>query len=341
MKPNLETTWLGLPLAHPLVASAGPLTHELDNFRRLEDAGVSAIVMHSLFEEQITHDSHRLNHYQEFGAESFGEALSYLPELEDYGTGPETYLALIAAAKSAVAIPVIASLNGSTAGGWRQFAREIERAGADALELNLYRLPTDPEIPGTEVENRYLGVVREIAHLIHIPLAVKLSPFLTAPAHLAAELSEAGARGLVLFNRFYQPDIDLETLTVVPRLVLSTSQEMRLPLRWVAILHERISADLGISSGVHGADDVLKGILAGAHVTMMTSELLQHGLGRVEHILEAVTDWMTEKEYTSVAQMRGSLSHRHSGSPEAFERANYVSTLQSWRPDTSLGRLTD
>ncbi|MBU6303553.1 MAG: dihydroorotate dehydrogenase-like protein [Verrucomicrobia bacterium] len=339
MKPQLETSWLGLPLAHPVVASAGPLTHELDNFRRLEDSGVAAIVMHSLFEEQITKESHLVHHYQEHGSGGFAEALSYLPDLEDYGTGPDTYLSLISAAKDAVSIPVIASLNGTTAGGWRRFAREIQQAGADALELNLYHVPTNPEIPGSELEARYLSVVRDVSQGLRLPLAVKLSPFLTAPAHMAAELTQAGARGLVLFNRFYQPDINLDELTVVPRLVLSNHQELRMPLRWVAILYGQIAADLAITSGVHTAEDVIKGILAGAHVTMMTSELLQHGLGRVSHILEAVRGWMAERDYDSVSRMRGSLSQIHCGSPEAFERANYLATLQSWRPDASLGHL--
>jgi len=232
MTPNLETTWLGLPLSHPVVALAGPLTHELDNFRRLGDAGVAAIVMHSLFEEQITRDSHLVHHYQEYGTDSFGEALSYVPELEDYGTGSDTYLSLISAAKEAVSVPIIASLNGTTPGGWRKFAHEMERAGADALELNLYHLPTDPDVPGSQVEALYLGVVREVVEGLKIPLAVKLSPFLTAPAHMAGEFASAGAKGLVLFNRFYQPDIDLDELQAVPRLVLSTHTEMRLPLRW-------------------------------------------------------------------------------------------------------------
>ncbi|MBU6301888.1 MAG: dihydroorotate dehydrogenase-like protein [Verrucomicrobia bacterium] len=339
MKPQLETSWLGLHLAHPVVASAGPLTHELDNFRRLEDAGVAAIVMHSLFEEQITRESHWVHHYHQHGTGSPLEAFSYIPDLEDHGTGPDTYLSLISAAKDAVSIPVIASLNGTTAGGWRRFAREIQQAGADALELNLYHVPTSAEISGSELEGRYLSVVRDVSQGLRLPLAVKLSPFLTAPAHMAAELTQAGARGLVLFNRFYQPDINLDELTVVPRLVLSNHQELRLPLRWVAILYGQIAADLAITSGIHTGEDVIKGILAGAHVTMMTSEILQHGLGRISHILEALRGWMAERGYDSVCRMRGSLSQLHCGAPEAYERANYLATLQSWRPDASLGRL--
>ncbi len=339
MAANLETTYLGLRLPHPVVASAGPLTHDLDGFRRFEDAGVAAIVMHSHFEEQITRESHLTHHYLEVGADSFGEALSYVPRLETLGTGPDGYLELLASAKQAVSVPVIGSLNGTTPGGWRQFATRIERAGADALELNLYHVPSDPTVSGAEVEARYVDAVREVAAAISIPLAVKISPFFSSPAHMARQFAEAGAAGLVLFNRFYQPDIDLDQLEVVPRLVLSQNTEMRLPMRWVAILFGRVNADLAITSGVHNAEDVLKGVLVGANVTMMTSEFLQHGLGRVSPILDAMRAWMEEREFESVGQMRGSLSHLHTASPEAFERANYLSTLHSWRPDTSLGHL--
>ncbi len=339
MNPNLESDYLGLRLAHPVVASAGPWTRDREGFRRLADAGVSAIVMHSLFEEEIVQAGRLTDHYLEYGADSFGESLSYLPELEDYGTGPERYLRLLADAKSAVSIPVIGSLNGTTAGGWRRFARRIEEAGADALELNLYHVPTDPSTSGAELEERYLDAVRTVADSVSIPLAVKLSPFLTAPAHMAGRLAEAGAAGLVLFNRFYQPDIDLDALSVVPKLVLSRSEELRLPLRWTAILSGRVGADLAISSGVHAADDVLKGVLAGASVTMITSELLRSGPGCIAPMLDGVRHWMSEREYESVAQMRGSLSHRHNESPEAFERANYLATLHSWRPEPDLGHL--
>jgi len=339
MNPKLESDYLGLRLAHPVAASAGPWTKEVDGIRRLEDAGVSAIVMHSLFEEEIAQAGRLTQHYVDYGSESFGESLSYLPALEDYGTGPERYLRLLSEGKAAVSVPVLGSLNGTTPGGWRRFARQIEEAGADALELNLYHVPTDPSTNGAELEERYLDAVREVAETVSIPLAVKLSPFLTAPAHMAARFAEAGAAGLVLFNRFYQPDIDLETLSVVPKLVLSRSEELRLPLRWTAILHGRVPVDLAITSGVHGAEDVLKGVLAGASATMLTSELLRSGPGCVSRILDGVREWMAERDYESVAQMRGSLSHRHTESPEAFERANYLATLHSWRPEPSLGHL--
>lgn len=334
MTPRLDTSYLGLPLAHPVVASAGPWTHELQGFRRLEDAGVSAIVMHSLFEEEITHNSRLTHHYIEFGADSFGESLSYLPELDDYGTGPDRYLELLAAGKASVSIPVIGSLNGTTPGGWRQFARQIEQAGADALELNLYNVPTDPSVSGAELESRYLDEVREVADAIRIPLAVKLSPFLTAPAHFAMRLSQTGASGLVLFNRFYQPEIDLEQMKVVPRLALSHAGEMRLPLRWAAILFGRVKADIAVTSGVQTADDVLRSLLAGASVAMMTSELLRRGPGHIAPMLDAMRQWMAEQEYQSVDQLRGALSHQHTESPENFERANYLATLHSWRCET-------
>ncbi len=337
MKPALETSWLGLELSHPLVASAGPLTHELDGFRRYEDAGVSAIVMHSLFEEEIEHRSRATDHFLDYGAESYGESLTYFPELEDYGTGPDRYLSLLSSAVEAVDVPVIGSLNGVSPGGWRKFAEAMEEAGAAALELNLYHIATDPAVSGREVEELYAEAVREVSASLKIPLAVKLSPFLSAPAHMAATLAEAGASGLVLFNRFYQPDFDLNDLRVEPRLSLSHGQEMRLPLRWTAILFGRVDVDLGITSGVHTAEDVLKGVMAGASVTMMTSELLRHGLERVGQIREVMEDWMSENEYESVSQMRGSLSHLHTDEPQAFERANYMATLQSWRPEPGVG----
>jgi len=337
MPPALETTYLGLPLAHPIVASAGPWSHGREGLRHIADSGASALVMHSLFEEEITTRSHLADHYLDFGTNSFGEALSYVPALTDYGTGPGQYLELIAAAKSILSIPVIGSLNGTTPGGWRKFARQIEDAGADALELNIYHIATDPSVSGATIETIYTDAVHTVAAEIEIPLAVKISPFLSAPAHMARQLVEAGASGIVLFNRFYQPDFDLDELAATPKLTLSEPGDMRLPLRWTAILFARIAADLAITSGVHSAEDVLKGLLAGASVTMMTSHLLQHGPAALPPMLDAIRSWMEEREYSSVNQLRGSLSHVHSSDPDAFERANYRATLSSYRNDPSLG----
>ncbi|MFO7544445.1 MAG: dihydroorotate dehydrogenase-like protein [Trueperaceae bacterium] len=332
---DVRTSWLGIPLAHPLVASASPLSKTLDGIRQLEDAGASAIVMFSLFEEEIEREARALAHYMEFGAESNPEAIRYTPEVVEYGPGPEAYVDLIRRAKAAVDVPIIASLNGATPGGWTRYAHALEEAGADALELNLYHVPTDPGVTGAEIERRYLEVVKSVRAQVQVPLAVKLGSNLSAPANVAAQLVGAGADGLVLFNRFYQPDLDLETLEVVPHLVLSDSDELRLPLRWVAIMFGRVQADLAITSGVHGHIDVLKGMMAGARVTMVASELLRNGVGRIGHIVEDMRAWMIDHEYDSIAQMQGSLSQARAADPEAFERANYMRVLASWRPDTT------
>lgn len=332
---ELGTSWLGLPLKHPVVASASPLSKTLDGIRQLEDAGASAIVMFSLFEEEIEREARALDHYLEFGAESHAEAIRYTPDVIRYGPGPDKYVDLVARAKEAVDVPVIASLNGASPGGWTHYARVLEEAGADAIELNLYHVPTDPAVSGAEVERRYLDVVTSVREQVRVPLAVKLGSNLSAPAHVAQQLATAGANGLVLFNRFYQPDLDLDALEVVPHLVLSRSDELRLPLRWVAILHGRVPVDLAITSGVHGHVDVLKAMMAGARVTMLASELLRHGVGRIGQIVEDVRAWMVEHEYASIAQMQGSLSQAKAADPEAFERANYMRILASWRPDTT------
>lgn len=274
---DLTTTYLGLKLKNPLVASASPLSKKVEGVQRLEEAGISAVVMYSLFEEQIVHESQALDHYLTRGSESFAEALTYFPDLERYNVGPESYLELIYRIKKAVRIPVIGSLNGISTGGWINYAKRIEEAGADALELNIYYVPTDPKLTGQELEQTYVQLVRDVRSQISIPLAVKLSPYFSALPNMAAQLAEAGANGLVLFNRFYQPDLDIESLEVVPNLVLSTSDELRLPLRWVAILYGRIKADLALSSGVHSATDVVKALMAGANVAMTTSELLAKG----------------------------------------------------------------
>jgi dihydroorotate dehydrogenase (fumarate) len=330
---DLSTTYLGLNLNHPVVPSASPLSQSLDGIRRLEDAGASAIVMYSLFEEQIVGESHLLDHYLTYGTESFAEALNYFPEMDNYNVGPEAYLELIRNAKSAVDIPIIGSLNGTSAGGWVEYARYIQEAGADALELNIYYVATDPMWSGAEVEQMYLDVVRSVKANVTIPVAVKVGPYFSSFANMAYRLAEAGADGLVVFNRFYQPDFDLDHLTVVPNLVLSSQHELRLPLRWVAILYGRIPADLAITSGVHTHEDVLKGMMAGAKVTMLASELLRNGIHRIAEIVNAMDRWMEEYEYESVAQMQGSMSQQNVADPAAFERANYMKVLQSWQFD--------
>lgn len=330
---DLSTSYLGLSLKNPIVPSASPLSERVDSIKRLEDAGAAAVVMHSLFEEQLAGESRRLDHYLDFGSQSFSEALTYFPEAESYHVGPETYLNHIREAKAAVEIPIIGSLNGVSTGGWVRYAKEIEEAGADALELNIYYIPANPGLSGAEVEQQYLDVVRVVKENISIPLSVKLSPYFSAMANMAHQLAGAGADGLVLFNRFYQPDFDLDNLDVVPRLMLSTPFELRLPMRWVAILYKRVPVDFAITSGVHSYEDILKGLMAGANVVMVASELLRKGIDRVSEMLGAMTTWMEDNEYESVTQMRGSMSQQHVTEPGAFERANYMKVLQSWRPD--------
>jgi dihydroorotate dehydrogenase (fumarate) len=336
---DLTTSYMGLTLKNPIVASASPLSENLDNIYRMQDVGAAAVVMYSLFEEQITWQSHQLDHYLSYGVESFAEAMSYFPDMDQYHVGPEAYLNLISRAKTVVDIPIIASLNGVSSGGWIEYAQKIQEAGANALELNTYYIPTDVGMPGTEVEQMYLDVVQDVKNSITIPVAVKLSPFFSATANMAHRLAEVGADALVLFNRFYQPDFDLENLEVVPHLVLSNSHELRLPLRWVAILYGQVPADFAITSGVHTHEDVIKGLMAGAKVTMIASELLANGIGRIGEILDAMVVWMDDHEYRSVAQMQGSMSLQRVAEPAVFERANYMKVLHSWRPDPT-GRLT-
>jgi dihydroorotate dehydrogenase (fumarate) len=327
---DLSTTYLGLSLKNPVVASASPISKKLDGIKKLEDAGASAVVMYSLFEEQITHDSLALDHYLSRGTETFAEALTYFPDLDRYNIGPEEYLNLIAKAKKAVNIPVIGSLNGVSTGGWVDYAKKIEQAGADALELNVYYISTDPSLSGAELEENYVELVKSVKAQIKIPLAVKLSPFFTALPNVAARLAVAGANGLVLFNRFLQPDLDIETLEVTPNLQLSTPVELRLPLRWTAILYGRVKADLALTSGVHSAQDVLKAMMAGAKVTMLASALLHNGIGSLSGIVKDIESWMQEFEYESIQQMQGSMSQQAVAEPAAFERANYMKALQSF-----------
>jgi dihydroorotate dehydrogenase (fumarate) len=329
---DLSTTYLGLNLKNPLVASASPLSKKIDKARKLEDAGISAIVMYSLFEEQIIQESLELDHYLSRGTDSFPEAPTHLPDGGLYGISPEKYLNQVAALKKALSIPVIGSLNGVTKGGWTEYARKIEEAGADALELNMYYLATDPEITGAEIEARQVELVAEVSSAITIPLAVKISPFITSVPHFAKRLVEAGANSLVLFNRFYQPDFDLDELEIVHTLDLSTSADLRLPLRWISILYGKLNADLALTSGIHTSRDVLKAMMAGAQVAMIASELLWDGSPqRVRAILEQMKTWMDEREYTSIKQMQGSMSQKSVSNPAAFERANYMKVLNSFR----------
>ena len=327
---DLTTSYLGLTLKNPVVASASPISKKLEGFQRLEEAGASAVVMYSLFEEQITHESLALDHFLNRGTESFAESLTYFPDLEHYNIGPEAYLELIHKAKQAVSIPVIGSLNGVSSGGWVDYAKKIEEAGADALELNMYYIATDPSITSQELEQNYVNLVKDVRAQVNIPLAVKLSPYFTALPNLASRLVGAGANGLVLFNRFMQPDLDIETLEVTPNLVLSTSNELRLPLRWIAILYGRVTCDFALTSGVHTGQDVLKSMMAGARVTMLASELLHNGVGRISEILSDMSVWMESYEYESIKQMQGSMSQQAVAEPAAFERANYMKALQSF-----------
>jgi dihydroorotate dehydrogenase (fumarate) len=330
--PDLTTTYLGLQLKNPLVASASPLSKKIDLVRRLEEAGAAAVVLYSLFEEQITHESRVLDHYLTHGTESYAEALSYFPDLDHYNLEPDSYLEHLQRVKQAVDIPVIGSLNGISPGGWTEYARKIEQAGADALELNIYYLPTDVSVSSIELEEIYITLLRDIRLQVRIPIAVKLSPFFTALPYMARRLVQAGADGLVLFNRFYQPDFDLEALEIVPNLNLSSSADLRLPLRWIAMLYGRVEADFALTSGVHTAEDVLKAMMAGANVAMLTSELLAHGIWRLQDILDDLRTWMEAHEYVSIAQMRGSMSQRAVAEPAAFERANYMIALNSFDP---------
>jgi dihydroorotate dehydrogenase (fumarate) len=328
---DLTTKYLGLELKNPLVASASPLSEKVETVQALEEAGIAAVVMYSLFEEQIIRESLELDHFLTQGTESFAESLTYLPEMGRYTVGPEVYLEQIKKLKTAVKVPVIGSLNGVSTGGWIDYAKKIEDAGADALELNLYYLPTELELTSAQLETAYLTLVRDIRGKIDLPIAVKISPTFTALPNFIRRLADAGANGVVLFNRFYQPDFDLETLEVTPSLTLSTSSELRLPLRWIALLYGRVDIDFALTSGVHTADDVLKAVMAGAKVAMMASVLLKKGPERVSKLLKKLTDWMEEHEYESIQQMQGSMSQKAVAEPAAFERANYMKVLGSYR----------
>jgi dihydroorotate dehydrogenase (fumarate) len=327
---DLTTTYLGLKLKNPLVASSSPLSQKVASVQQLEEAGVSAVIMYSLFEEQIINESLKLHRDLIRGAESYAEAFEYLPSYGQYSIGPEIYLNHLSKLKQATSIPIIGSLNGVSTGGWIDYAQKIEQAGADALELNLYYLASDPDLTCVELEDTYITLVSDIRKRVSIPLAVKLSPFFTALPNFARSLSEAGANGLVLFNRFYQPDFDLEELEVVPNLVLSTSNELRMPLRWIAMLYGRVKVDFALTSGVHNGIDLIKAVMAGASITTVASEFLQNGIGRASEVLAEMESWMEEHEYISVGQMKGSMSQQSVAEPASFERANYMKVLSSY-----------
>ena len=325
---DLSTTYLGLKLPSPLVVSASPLSRDVDGICRLEDAGASAVVLYSLFEEQLRQEEADLQYHMAAGTESFAESLTYFPQATEFHTGPEGYLHHIRKAKAAVGMPVIASLNGSTLGGWTKFAAEIERAGADAIECNIYYIPTDPKITAADVEKTYLDIVRTVKQTVTIPVAVKLSPFFSNLANFARRLDDTGADALVLFNRFYQPDIDLEELEIRPNVLLSTPQALRLPLTWIGILYGRIRASLAATGGIHSAEDVVKLLMVGANVTMMCSSLMRHGVNHLRHVERELREWMEEHEYESVAQMQGSMSQLRCPDPGAFERAQYMRAVK-------------
>jgi dihydroorotate dehydrogenase (fumarate) len=328
---DLTTTYLGLRLKSPIVASASPLSEKVETAKKLEEAGVAAIVMYSLFEEQIIHESLELDHFLFTGTEISPEINSFYPQAGRYALKPDAYVETVARLKQNLSIPIIGSLNGVSKGGWTKYARKIEEAGADALELNLYYLPVEPDLTAAALEDNFVALVKEVCASVRIPVAVKLSPYFTALPNFARRLVEAGAKGLVLFNRFYQPDIDPEALEVVPSLELSTSSELRLPLRWVSILYGKVNADLALTSGVHTAEDVVKAMMAGAKVTLLASALLKHGPTYTSSLLENLRAWMEAHEYESIQQMQGSMSQAKVADPAAYERANYMKVLQSFR----------
>ncbi len=327
---DLSTTYLGLELKNPLVASSSPLAYNVTKIREFEDCGAAAVVLPSLFEEQIEIEGVYLSRNLNRGAESYPEALSYFPDLDDYNISADRYLSLIRRAKDAVDIPIIGSLNGNSDGGWVRFAKEIERGGADALELNIYYLPTSPGMSGADIEEMYCRLLRSVAQCVEIPIAVKLSPYFSSMSNIAQKLVDCGADALVLFNRFYQPEFDLERLEVTPSLTLSTSQELNLRLNWVAVLHGQVKVDLAVTGGVHTAIDALKSMMAGARVAMMTSAVLLHGARHFSRVREEIVRWMEDHEYASIRQMQGSMCRLATANPEAFERANYIKVLSSY-----------
>lgn len=328
---DLRTTYLGLELKHPIVASSSPISKSLDGIKRLEDAGAAAVVLFSLFEEQIRYENESFDALSEAGTESFAESLSYFPAVGDYRIGPESYLDLIRQASEQCSIPIIGSLNGVTSAGWAEYAKLITEAGAKALELNIYYIPADLRTSAREVEDRYIDIIKLVRGATAAPIAIKLSPFFSATGEMATRCVDAGADGLVLFNRFYQPDFDLDELEVVPNLELSSAHEIRLPLLWIAILHGRIGCSLAATRGVESGREVIKYTMAGADAVMTTSALLRHGPGHLKTLVKEVTDWMERHDYKSIAQMKGSMSQKKVADPSAFERANYIKVLQSYK----------
>lgn len=328
---DLRTQYLGLELKHPIVASASPLSKTLDGIKRMEDAGASAIVLFSLFEEQIRADNEAFDYLSEAGTESFAESLSYFPAVEDYRIGPDSYLELIRQATAACSVPIIASINGVTNSGWTEYSQLMVEAGAKAIELNIFHIPADITITGRDVEQRYVDVVARVRAAVKAPVSVKLNPFFSSTGEMARRLVDAGADGLVLFNRFYQPDFDLEELEVVPNLELSSASEIRLPLLWIAVLHGRIKCSLAATRGVQTGTEVIKYVMAGADAVMTTSALLRNGVGHMKTLLKGINDWMERHEYESISQMKGSMSQQKVADPSAFERANYIKVLQSYK----------
>jgi len=335
---DLSTEYLGLKLRTPFVPSASPLSHEVSSIRRLEDAGASAVVLYSLFEEQLRQESLELDHHLNEGTESFAESLTFFPQPTEFRLGPEGYLDLIRKAKQAVKIPIIASLNGTTVGGWTQYAHQIQQAGADALECNIYYIPTDPHLSSAQVEQTYIEIVNSVKSAVTIPVAVKISPFFSNLANMAQRLDAAGANGLVLFNRFYQPDIDLEDLEIKPNVLLSGPQALRLPLTWIGILYGRVKASLAATSGIHEAQDAIKVLMVGASVTMLCSSLLRNGINHIRSLEQGMKDWMEKHEYESVKQMQGSMSQIRCSDPGAFERAQYMRAVKGIQHVLMTGR---
>lgn len=327
---DLTTKYLGMTLKSPLVVSASPLSKTLDGVKKIEDADASALVMYSLFEEQLENEQREINYATSVGTESYAESTSYFPEIDDFNLGPDEYLEHIRKSKETVSIPVIASLNGKTTGGWTEFAKKMQQAGADAIELNIYNIPTDVNKTSEQIENEYVEVLKAVKESVSIPVALKLSPYFTNLASAAKKFDEAGADGLVLFNRFYQPDVNLDDLSVEPHILLSSPQDLRLRMRWIAILKGRIFADLAATGGIHYGEDVIKMLMVGSNITMLCSTLLRYGVDYIEDIRDEMVNWMEEHEYESVRQMQGSMSQMNVPDPGSFERAQYMKALNSY-----------